>query len=674
MNESAFFQDLAVLTVIAGLAALLFSRLGWPKVLGYIAAGILMSPHTWGGSFLVHPMSTQVTGQLGVVFLMFGMGLSLSVKEMKSIRSVSLPCAIIDVGVMIWLGYTLGVKVFGWSQAQSLFLGVAICDSATTFLAKVFEELKWQDRPFVKYVLGTSVCEDIICVGAIAVATGVARGGGMSALAFSVSIGWLAVFFMTVLVLGFVVLPRLLKSAERIGDSESLTMTILGALFLVSFIAYKFDFSLALGAFLVGIIGSQSDVRGRLAKLMDPLKTMFAAVFFVSIGLLVNPDAIWAALPKCLLVTMVVIVGKLVNNFIGSIIAGQDIRTAVQSAFALAQIGEFAFMVAVLYSNIVGNSTNEMFQIAIGASLLTTIANPFLIRVSGPAADLADRLLPDRVRSALSTYHCWLEKIKSSEGNPAFMILKATVIRLAVYAVLVLSLSIICNLLPKIDFTRFSPHVEQYDRIIFFVLGNIFSVGLLPLVLPAARAVGDEVAILIVGDGAAHWQLAIKQSVRFFVFAAILAFFGLELIMIDISLMPHGGISAASVFVVVAVSVLVGWKFFRKAGRRATQRFNEALSAEERRDGIIATTTITMPEGMIHRFTLDASSPAIGATVVTLAIRSKTGASIVSVYRDGVITRNIGPDWEFAVGDTLVAIGDPHQMVALKDLLGVTRQ
>ena len=278
-SEGAFFQDLAVLMTAAGLTAALFSRLGWPKVVGYILAGVVMSEHTWGGGFLVDTGSVRIVGQLGVVFLMFGLGLSFSAKEMARIRSVALPAAILDTVVMVWCGYMAGTRFFGWSPAASFFLGVAICDSSTTLLAKVLEEKGWSGRPFAKYVMGTSVCEDIICVGAISVATGFAIGGAVSAGALFKSLGALAVFFMTVLVLGFVLVPRFLDSVGKRRDDEALVLTLLGCCFFVTNLANKFEFSMALGAFLVGMLGASSDLRDRLGSLVEPLKSMFAAGF-----------------------------------------------------------------------------------------------------------------------------------------------------------------------------------------------------------------------------------------------------------------------------------------------------------------------------------------------------------------------------------------------------------
>ena len=672
MSEGAFFRDLALLMSVAGLSAALFSRLGWPKVIGYILAGALMSEHTLGVSLFRDPQSISTVGQLGVVFLMFSMGLSFSAKEMKKIRAVALPAAVLDTVVMIWLGYTVGTRVFGWSAVESAFLGVAMCDSATTLLAKVIDEMGWGNRPFAKYVLGTSLCEDIICVGAIAVVTGFATGGGMSASAFAGSLGWLAVFFLAVLVFGMVLVPRLLLSVSSRKDDEALALTLLGVCFLVSFLAYHFNFSLALGAFLVGIIGSTSDVRERLAALVDPLKSMFAATFFVSIGLLVDPSALWASKTAILVVSLVVVVGKLFNITFASLLAGVDVRTSVQNGFALAQIGEFAFMVAILYAGIVNDTSIPMFQIAIGASLLTTLLNPWMIRLSCPAGELAERLVPERFRVFLDAYRAWLAKIGASEGSPAFRRLKFAAIRLGVYAVLMFAVASACTLLYRIDYAGLSEFFERHDQIFFFCLANLFCVLMLPLWTGSARPLADSVTELLCGEGTARWQSAIQPLVRFVAFAVVFVLFLAEWGAIAVSIAPAKG---PSLWIGIAVIVLVGafgWRRMVKAGHRASKRLHEALTAEERREGLKRTMTVTIPEGTISEVVIPATSPAIGGTVVTLNVRAKTGASVVSVVRGGKTTRNIGPEWEFRAGDRIVALGDHKQIAALKDLMGVT--
>jgi CPA2 family monovalent cation:H+ antiporter-2 len=588
---------------------------------------------------------------------------------MKKLRGVAVPSAVIDTIVMIWLGYTVGTRVFGWSLVQSVFLGVAMCDSATTLLAKVIDEAGWGSRPFAKYVLGTSLCEDIICVGAIAVATGLANGGGMSAGAFAASLGWLAVFFLAVVVIGLVHVPRLLVSVSSRKDDEALALTILGVCFFVSFLAYRFNFSLALGAFLVGFLGASSDVRERLAALVDPLKSMFSAMFFVSIGLLVDPVALWAHGGAILVVSLVVVLGKLFNNTFASLLAGVDVKTAVQNGFSLAQIGEFAFMVAILYAQLVDDPSNPMFPIAVGASLLTTLLNPLMIRLSDRAGDLAERALPGRFKSVHEAYRAWLAKIGASEGSPAFRRLRMAAVKLGVYAVLMIAVAMACTLLTHVNYNGVSPFFASYAHMFFFVLANLLFLPIIPLIVSSTRSLADAVSAMLCGEGSSRWQVSVQKLVRAVVGLAVLALFYAEWTMVVLTIMPRGTTSWICTAAVVLVA-LVGWRHFVKAGVRATKRFHDALTAEERRESLARTMELAVPAGV--EIALPATSPAIGGTVVSLNIRAKTGASVVSVVRGGVAVRNVGPEWEFRAGDRIVAIGSHAQIAALKDLLGVT--
>lgn len=666
-----FLQDLAVLMTAAGLVAAAFSRLGWPKVIGYIMAGVVMSANTWGGSFLTDAASVQIAGQLGVIFLMFGLGLSFSARDIVRIRAVALPAAVLDTVVMIWFGYTVGTRVFGWSPAASFFLGVAICDSATTLLAKVLEEKGWSNSPFAKYVMGISLCEDIVCVGAISVATGFAVSGAVSARALFGSLGTLAVFFLTVLVLGFILVPRLLESVAKRRDDEALLLTLLGCCFFVTHLANVYSLSLALGAFLVGMIGASSSVRDRLARLVYPLKSMYAAVFFVSIGLLVDPAVQLRCMPQILAVSALIVVGKFVNISAASLLAGLDVKTSVQNGLCLAQIGEFAFMVAILASSSVGVGERQMFQIVVGASLLTTLLNPVLVQASDRLGGIAERHVPRRMAEFLESYRRWLEKIRASRGNPAFYRMRATAIRLGVYAVLLLSGYVVFAAIPNFDFSPFSNALEGNDRLVFFLIANLFAASMFPLTLIASRTLGDEIAAILVGEGDARWQLATRQLIGFVVLVAVVVLFFTECTMLNLAVMPPGGRVMGVTIAVIVVMGVTGWRFFVKMGRRATQRLSDSLTAEERRESLVRTMTITVPEGTVQRLTIGRDSPAIGGTVVTLNIRAKTGASVVSVIRDGRMYRNIGPEWEFRIGDTLGVLGDGAQIAALKDLLGV---
>ena len=670
MTGAAFFQDIAVLTVTAGVIAAIFSRFGWPKVIGYILAGVILNEYTWGGDMFLHPESIHTIGQLGVVFLMLGMGLSFSPRKMRKVRSTVIPAAVLDTLVMTWAGYMIGARVFGWSPVASFFLGVAICDSATTLLAKVLDEKGWSEAPFARYMMSTSLCEDVICVGAISLATGFAAGDGLSPGAFFASLGGLGVFFLTVLVFGFVFVPRLLRSVAKRSDDEALLLTVLGCCLFVSHFADKFNFSLALGAFLVGVLGASSEVRDNIDKLVSPLKSTFSAVFFVSIGLMVDPTAVMHCLPEILVVSAVVIIGKFLNNAIAGVLTGLDVKTSVQNGLGLAQTGEFALMVAILSMSYPDGSQGRLLPVAVGVALLTTFLNPVLIGISPGVGQYIESHLPQKLAKMLDTYGAWLEKIQASKSHPAFGDLRHGLVRLGVYGVLMLASATVAAMLPRFDFTRFSVFFENHDKLVFFLLMNLFAVSLLPMVFTAARETGDALSCLIVGDGGARWQSAARPLVRFVSRVTAFTLFFAELTMINTAVAPHEGYTLwVAIAVIVAVGIF-GWGFFVRMGRRASLRLRESLSAEERREGLSKTMSLSMPS--LHMITLSADSPAVGGTVVTLNIRAKTGASVVSVSRGSLICRHVGPEWEFQIGDTLGVIGDQAQIAALKDLLGVT--
>ena len=669
MSESALIQDLAMMMAIAGLVSVVFAKLKWPKVIGYILAGIMMSRHTWGGSFLVDENSVQTIGQLGIVFLMFTLGLEFSMSDMKKLKNVTFPTAILDTVVMTYLGYTVGTKLLGWGAVESLFLGAAICDSSTTLLAKVIDEMKWSSRPFAKYVVGTSVCEDIICIGIIALITGVA-GGNASFAAVGKSLGGLFVFFLATIVFGLVLVPRLLESVAKRHDDEALLLTLLGCCFFVTWIAFRLNFSMALGAFLVGILGASSDVRRRLHALAEPLRSMFAAVFFVSIGLLVDPAACWENLPVILGLSALVMIGKGVNCFTGGILSGESVKTSVQMSFSLAQIGEFAYMVALLYLSTTNDSKSPMYQIVVGVSLLTTILNPVMIRISDPVGDWAENHCPSRIAGWLGNYRGFVAKFHGSSGSESAAAIRKALIELVVIAVLELAVVIIVSMLYRYDWSAFSGFFERHDRIFLCLGANAFMIAMFAPVLRIARTLGGALGDMLVNPGASKWQLAVHNVVNYFTVTAVVGSSFVWMMMLNVPIQPSEFWAKCAVYGTLVAAAAVGWRFFSKTGYRALKRFADVAGASQKDEP--RQILFSVPEDTIHRITLPAASPAVGGTPVSLNIRAKTGASVVSVVRDGKITRNIGADWEFRIGDTLVVMGDAHQLAALKDLLGVT--
>ncbi len=678
MSEDAFFQDLAILMTVAGLVAIVFDRLKWPKVLGYIFAGILLSAHTWGGSFLVDEASVRTIGQLGIVFLMFSMGLGFSTGDLSRMKGVVVPVALMDVVLMTWIGYTIGTRVFGWGMVPSLFLGAAICDSATTLLAKIIGELRWNDRPFVKFVMGTSVCEDILCVGMIALITGVANGKGLSIGAMGLSMGGLCIFFLATLMAGFAWVPRLLKSVAKRGNDEALLLTAMGCCFLVSYIAYRFEFSLALGAFLVGVIGSTSDVRYRLNRLAEPLKSMFAAVFFVSIGLLVDPVECLRHTPEVLLLSAVVILGKFLNCTFGALLCGQRIKTAVQLGMGLAQIGEFAFMVALLYAVTTGDGSTPMYQIVVAVSIVTTLANPLLLRLSEPFGDWLERKCPERLDKTLKGYREAIERYaESSKGTEAARNLRSALLLAGALFAINLAVALSCSILAHRDWSKLSVVFDSHKQTVFAMVFNIFMAAVLSPLTKVARSMGEALAGVIVGEGVANWHGALRNAVRLFALVAIVLLWFAQLTMVNVNLVPPDPAVQWAIAIVLLSALVLGWRFFAKSFASASRRIREAVRADEhlrheRPDLPENPFILAEPAELIHRISVPESSPAIGESIAQLNIRAKTGASVFRVIRSGKLHRNPGPGWVFAPNDLVLAYGDHLQIAALKDLFGVT--
>ena len=680
MSESAFFQDLAVLMALVGVVSIVFARLRWPKVIGFLLAGILLGEHTWGGSLLSDPKSINTIGQLGIVFLMFTLGLEFSAGEMKKVKHVTIPTAVFDSIMMIWLGYTVGRNLLGWNSVQSLFLGAAICDSATTLLAKTIEEMKWSSRPFVRYIFGTTIFEDILCVGVIALVTGVAKGNGMNAGDVGFSLGGLFVFLIGVIVFGLLFVPRLLNRVAQMKDDEALLLALLGSCFLVSYVAYRFDYSLAMGAFLVGVLGASSDVRQRLHELASPLRNMFAAVFFVTIGLLVDPLVCWHHLGTILALVVLVVCGKGFNCFLMSILTGQKVKDAIQTGFGLAQIGEFAFMVALIYMTQTGDTSSPMYQIVVGVSLVTTILNPVMLRLSDPVGDWCESHLPERLRGWLAAYQDWLARFRSAAvPSQLQQHLRNRIVWLVTLAVLNLCVAVAASVCCSHTYETF-PFFDAHKRFFFCLGANLFFLSLLAPAYGLAMSLGRDISAVFTGTRTHNpvkgkWKGALQLVVTSFTVGAVMILSFAEILMLNVNIQPDEPSARTGIFIVMLVVGVLGWKRFRRAGRVAGYQFGKAIRAEKRRalaskkKSVSTAVTLSVPSDFYRYVTIEAGSPAVGETIRGLDIRAKTGASVVAILRNGTRFRNPGPTWCFEVGDQVSVIGDPPQLMAFRELV-----
>jgi CPA2 family monovalent cation:H+ antiporter-2 len=416
MHAIDFIQDLAVIMLIAGVVTLLFHHLRQPVVLGYLVAGVIIGPHTPPFA-LIHDQQTIATlAELGVVFLMFSLGLEFSIRKLARVGATAVVAALAEIVLMLWLGFEIG-RVFGWSTMDAVFLGAMLAISSTTIIVKALDELGMKRERFAQLIFGILIVEDILAIGMIALLSGIAATGTLAASAVLVTLGQLALFLVVSLVVGILAVPRLLAHVARFQRDEMLLITVLALCFGFCLLVVRLGYSLALGAFVIGAVMAESRQLRAIERLTAPLTDMFSAIFFVAIGLMIDPRILVAHAVPIAVITLVVITGKVVSCSLGAFVGGSDGRTAMRVGMGLAQIGEFSFIIASLGVSL-GVTSDFLYPIAVAVSAVTTFLTPYLIRAADPLSRRVTRSLPAGVRQLAGLYTAWLRDIRP-EGDRA---------------------------------------------------------------------------------------------------------------------------------------------------------------------------------------------------------------------------------------------------------------
>ncbi|HEY0552538.1 MAG TPA: cation:proton antiporter, partial [Verrucomicrobiae bacterium] len=371
MHGVALLQDLAVVMIVAGLVTVLFHQFKQPVVLGYIIAGVIIGPHTPPFQLIEDKETIDTLAELGVVFLMFSLGLEFRLRKLKKVGVTALIAATLEILLMFWVGYEVG-QLFGWSKMNSIFLGAMLSISSTTIIVKALGELGKSKEHFAQLIFGILIVEDILAIVMIALLSGIAMTGTFQAQAVLVTTTKLVIFLAVALVAGLLTVPRLLGYVGKFKSDEMLLVAVLGLCFGVSLLAVKLGYSVALGAFIIGAVIAESREIGRITHLMEPVRDMFSAVFFVAIGLLIQPALLGHYAVPILVISFAVVVGKVLTCSFGAFVAGNDRRTSLRVGMGLAQIGEFSFIIAALGLSLKVTS-DFLYPVAVTVSAITTL-------------------------------------------------------------------------------------------------------------------------------------------------------------------------------------------------------------------------------------------------------------------------------------------------------------
>ncbi|RMQ94938.1 Sodium/hydrogen exchanger protein [Pseudomonas savastanoi pv. glycinea] len=439
MHAISFIQDLAVIMLVAGVVTILFHRLKQPVVLGYIVAGFIIGPHTppFG---LIHDEDTIKTlAELGVIFLMFCLGLEFSLRKLFKVGATAFIAAFLEITLMIWIGYEIG-QYFGWSTMDSLFLGAILAISSTTIIVKALNDLKMKNQPFAQLIFGVLIVEDILGIGIIALLSGIAVSGSVSSGEVFSTVGKLSLFMIVALVIGILVVPRLLAYVAKFESNEMLLITVLGLCFGFCLLVVKLEYSMVLGAFLIGAIMAESRQLLKIERLIEPIRDMFSAIFFVAIGLMIDPAILVQYAWPIAVITVAVVLGKMLSCGLGAFLAGNDGKTSLRVGMGLSQIGEFSFIIAALGMTLQVTS-DFLYPVAVAVSAITTLLTPYLIRGADPLSNQLASIMPRRVARVFGMYGEWLRSIQpQGEGALLASMIRRILLQVGVNLALVVAI------------------------------------------------------------------------------------------------------------------------------------------------------------------------------------------------------------------------------------------
>ncbi|WP_248320325.1 MULTISPECIES: cation:proton antiporter [unclassified Caballeronia] len=578
-----FIQDLAVLMAIAGVVTVLFHRLRQPVVLGYIVAGVIIGPYTPPFQLINDEATIQTLGELGVVFLMFSLGLEFSLRKLFRVGATAFVAALSEIVLMIWIGYEIG-RWFGWSAMDSLFLGAMLAISSTTIIVKALSELGLKGEGFAQLVFGILIVEDILAIAMLVLLSGIAQTGAVSAGMAAVTLGKLLLFMTVSLVVGIVVVPRALDYVARSKSDEMLLVTVLGFCFGFCLLVVKLDYSIALGAFLIGAIMAESKHLARIEHLIAPVRDMFSAIFFVTIGLLLNPSVLVDYAWPIAVITVAVVLGKIVSCGLGSFLAGKDGRTAMRVGMSVAQIGEFSFIIASLGLSLKVTSS-FLYPIAVAVSALTTLLTPYLMRAADPLTLRLARAMPAPLAQTFGAYSQWLASLApASEGATLVAMTRRIVLQIAVNLALVAAIFLGASYAAPFASSHLARWLET-DNAQRVVLWSAALVIALPFLVAVYRKL-ESLALLLAEVSvqpakAGRFTHAIRSAVSGLI--PIVAMFGVFLLVAALSggILPPFGLMLG-VLLCVALLLTVLWRWCVKI--HATMQIALRETLQEPRD------------------------------------------------------------------------------------------
>lgn len=651
--------DLALILTAGGIVTLLFKKLKQPLVLGYIFAGFLISPH-----FALLPTVTEIKNieiwsEIGVIFLLFSLGLEFSFKKLGKVGGAASITALVEIVGVGFFGFVIG-SLLGWKTMDSLFLGGMLAMSSTTIIIRAFDELGLKTEKFVGVVFGTLIVEDLIAIIMMVLLSTIATSSGEAQNADILQAILKLLFFLVLwFIAGIFFIPSMLKKTKKLMNDETLLIVSLALCLLMVVLAVQVGFSKELGAFIMGSILAETKQGEKIEHLVKPLKDLFGTIFFVSVGMLINPSMMLEYIVPIIILTFVTIFVKGFFTSVGAFLSGQPIKTSIQTGMSMAQIGEFSFIIATLGLSL-GVISEFLYPIAVAVSAITTLTTPYMIKASVPFYGWVERSMPVKLKDRLNKYT--INAQSASATKDWQKLIKISLTNSVIYSVLLISI-----ILAASQFLR--PFIsEQFDNSRFTnIIAAVITLSAMAPFLWAlvARSHQSELRNRLLAQdrykGLVYLVSLVKMGLAVFFVIFMLRIFFSDMV-------------AFTATVIIFAMLIISRKRIQRFYNVIEDRFKTNLNAKELEAEQKATQEQPIPElapwdTHIATIKVPVNSPIIGKKLKELQWRENAGVNIACIHRGDHNIRIPKADEHIFPYDEISLIGTDEQLAKIETII-----
>lgn len=660
LDINSLISDLALILMLGAVATVVFKMLKQPVVLGYIVAGFLASPHFTLSPSIIVESNIEFWAQIGIIVLLFSLGLEFSFKKLIDVGGSAILTALIIVLGMMSLGFVVG-QFLGYGLVNSIFLGGMISMSSTTIILKALTDLNMRQRRFVPMTFAVLIVEDLFAVVLMVILSSIALNNSVKGNEMVGSILKLSFFLIMWFTVGIFIIPTLFKSFKRYISDEQMLIIAMGLCFAMVLFSINSGFSAALGAFVMGSILAGTIEAERIERLISPVKDLFGAVFFISVGMMVNPEVMTKHWSVIALLAIVVIVGMIVFGTFGMLATGQPLKLAMESGFSLTQIGEFSFIIATLGTGL-GVLDKSIYPIIVAVSVITTFTTPFFIKQAIPCYNLLVKVLPKNWTRLLNGYS---QNANVTEGSETIKLWKSIIsrylMRLIVYSVIIIALIVVCRtyLMPLLF-----KHIGQnvWGRLACAALTiMIISPFLVSIIMPSAKR-SEQIVLLESSGRMSYVPIVVMILISIIISAMFLA-------TILQAIYPSAAAVIAAILLTIAMAVAVAafpTRFKHRLSKIEKRFISNINERENRRTGH---ENNLVSDLHLAYMTVGHGCPFAGERLRNLDLRSRYGVNLVSIQRAGKRHPVPSGDMRLFPGDVLGVIATEEQIQNLLPLV-----